>query len=981
MKDDWFEGSLFDVSDLDNSVKVKKEKKAYNTQKNEETEDDLFLPGLFDLEEDKTIYLLSIPSLPTRSLTFLKKHSIVTVKDLLDFDSNGGHALIEESGRITSKSIFKVIDDYKEGSLVYDEDYIPQRAFPKNGIKVNEATLSPSLLFYSLSYKSINTLFSLGIYTICSFVLLVRNYKLDTIPNIGIKTINEMKVLYNREKDNWLNDSCEIIELEDDDYISPSPLSYIPSFVEDRSERLIFSFPKGLLRKLERVNITTISSLREYLSSFNIFDVPDISRQEVDTIYEYLKSRDNAPSSTIDTLDKNYKAIESFIEKEIIDNKRVTYLKREEGDTLDGVGKLIGVTRERVRQIELDVTKRVLPYTSIIVDLELVSKKYISEEEIKSHFKSDDNARIFIKAFKENKDVEYLECASLFFKSSEPGIEEKIKRIVEEYIGEAAELADSMADLNEAFNKVGLTFMDLTVLLNYLSLNGYHIYNTFVSKYKQKYRELALKIIEKYFPEGINLTQLNDVVSPDMERLKSLVKSEYNYSIDLSNRAFYARLIDKDDLILVDRSKFVASSSFHVDSEVLSRIEEAILSNPNNQIYYRTLYDELSDYLSTTNINNHYTLHGVIQHYLPQLCTSTRDYLIKDRDSFVIIPTKKRIEELIRIKNSPMSIDEIKEHFPGFTDVMIIMPISEDKNLIKLNDNKITLMELLDIKNEEKEGIRDIIIETINENRGYTNRYILYSKLMKSGYSSILNINNLDSPVSVFSLAGGLLDDEYAIYNPHISKKTDGVVIKYQDVFLKYIGQPDIISYSQYVDLCKKLEIPTMVRDVEFRNLVSSYIRINRDEYMKEKVFLDIEGNIIDTVADYFSSHMENGYISLLNYNAFSSLPLSKLEWNVFLLDAIISKSNRFDLFQGSVIDRRYVRTIVAEKGRYSYFSELVRDLLIKRGKNTISERELKDILMINNLHAGKIPTEIINSDLFRYEDDVWHIGKECGEE
>ena len=126
---------------------------------------------------------------------------------------------------------------------------------------------------------------------------------------------------------------------------------------------------------------------------------------------------------------------------------------------------------------------------------------------------------------------------------------------------------------------------------------------------------------------------------------------------------------------------------------------------------------------------------------------------------------------------------------------------------------------------------------------------------------------------------------------------------------------------------------------------------------------------------------MENGYISLLNYNAFSSLPLSKLEWNVFLLDAIISKSNRFDLFQGSVIDRRYVRTIVAEKGRYSSFSELVRDLLIKRGKNTISERELKDILMINNLHAGKIPAEIINSDLFRYEDDVWHIVKECGEE
>ena len=151
----------------------------------------------------------------------------------------------------------------------------------------------------------------------------------------------------------------------------------------------MFSFPKGLLKKLKRVNVTTLNSLKEYLSSFNIFDVPDISRQDIEIISEYLISRNNNPSLSIDTLDKNYKAIESIIEKEIVENKRITYLKREEGETLDGVGKLIGVTRERVRQIELEVTKRVLPYTSIILDLELESRKCISEEEIKSHFISE----------------------------------------------------------------------------------------------------------------------------------------------------------------------------------------------------------------------------------------------------------------------------------------------------------------------------------------------------------------------------------------------------------------------------------------------------------------------------------------------------------------------------------------------------------------------------------------------------------------
>ena len=284
MKDDWFEGSLFDESELDTSIKIEKEKKTYNTRKKEETDDNLFLPGLFEAEEDKTIYVESIPSLPTRSLTFLKKHNISTIKDLIDFDFKSGHSLIEESGKITSKSIFKIIDDYKEGTLVYDEDFILQNDFPKTGIKVNEALLSPSLLSYSLSYKSLNTLFSIGIYTICSFVAFVRSYKLDTIPNIGDKTISEMRVLYDREKDNWINGGCEIIELQDGDYTAPSPLSFVPTGNRDRSERLIFSLSKGLLRKLEKVNVTTLSSLKEYLASNNIFDVPDISRQDIEVI-------------------------------------------------------------------------------------------------------------------------------------------------------------------------------------------------------------------------------------------------------------------------------------------------------------------------------------------------------------------------------------------------------------------------------------------------------------------------------------------------------------------------------------------------------------------------------------------------------------------------------------------------------------------------------------------------------------------------
>ena len=48
------------------------------------------------------------------------------------------------------------------------------------------------------------------------------------------------------------NNDREILELQEDVYAVPSPLSFVPTCKIDRSARLMFSFPKGLLKKLKR---------------------------------------------------------------------------------------------------------------------------------------------------------------------------------------------------------------------------------------------------------------------------------------------------------------------------------------------------------------------------------------------------------------------------------------------------------------------------------------------------------------------------------------------------------------------------------------------------------------------------------------------------------------------------------------------------------------------------------------------------------
>ena len=975
MKDDWFEGSLFDESELDavsslyiDGKDVSLKEKTSSNQRSD------------DQKVENEIYLTSIPSLSDRSQAFLLSKGIKTIKDLIDYDRYGGHEAVLEKGKKIADNIGQVIDDYYNGSLFYDE-YIPKKSFPSFGVLVEEEKPSLSILAYGLSNRCLNILFKKGVFTIGQFVAVMRNYSLNDIEGLGSNSKEEMMDLWKAEKDKWKDIEFIVEERKSEKNDSVVPSSFVFPADSDNSENLLFLLPKKTFDMLGKINVSTFDSLLYYLSKYSVFKIPEITMDDITAIISLLESKKDKKDECIDLLSKYYKATEHFIKDKITDNKRIVYLKREEGDVLESVGNLIGVTRQRVRQIERNVTNILLPYASVIIGSELKDRKLIREEEIKSRFAENENARIFIKAMKEVKETEYLECSSCFLKSSDNPYYLRLERITDEIIGASAELEEKMAQLNDAFNEEGLEFMDLDSLLRFLSSKGYHIYNNFVSKRKQRYRELAIKAIEKYFPDGINLTQLNKVVSPDMERLKSLVKSEYNYTIDLPNRVFYTRLTGEDELILIDRSKFMPVSKFHIEMETLNHIEEAIVANPSNQIYFRTLFEEMKDYLPSRNINNHNCLHGVIQHYLPGLCTCARDYLVKDRSSFVPIPTSKKIEELVRNNGRPMSFDEIKAQFPGFTYVMIVMPLAENINIIRLRDDKIYLMDLLSFSNEELEGLKRIICTSLDDNNGYTNGRILHSLFSSSEYGDLLKSKSLDCPMSAFSLAKFLLKGEDVTFsNCHIARRGCVDISSFQTICKGYLGEPDIISHSAFVSLCDKLKIDTLQRDITFKDIVRGYVRINKDEYMDRKRFDEIQADLIPSLSKYVRAHMTDDYFSLINFQSFSSLPQSKLEWNEFLLDSLISLSGEFDLFQGGVSDRRLIRTIVTTKGRYSSYAELVARFLDKRGIKSISDQELKDILNANNLYKGKVPTEIRNSEIFRLEGDIWYINLD-GEE
>ncbi|MGN0907715.1 MAG: hypothetical protein ACI4NM_11260 [Bullifex sp.] len=976
---DWVEGSLFDEEELKAlCTPVNREKNVSVNRKGKSTSE-VQAEDLFAEETNGgNLYIDHIPFLDYRTQSFLLSHGLETVKDLIEFDKNGGHDEILSKGSYIASEILKIISDYESGMLYHDHHLGNKKIrYPEYGIAVKEEKPSPSLLLYGLGMRSLNILFSLGIYTIGQFMGLMRSCMFETIPGLtGYKTSREVMELYRNEIPNWKGMEL-ITEERTEQFVPPSPSAFVPPG-SDTSESLLLHLQKSTYSKLEKVSVTTVFALKDFLSRFSINDVPGISRSDIDSIVKVLSSHENGESDSIGQRDKLYQDTENFINENVSGNKRIIYLMREDGATLDYVSKQLCISLERVRQIEAGITKKLLPYTSSILKLETADKMHVGKENIKACFSSEENARIFIKAMKDNPECEYLECAGCFLRRTEPSYRERLDLIAENIVSDSAELSDKIPELEEALREAGMEFIDLSSMLGFLSSKGYRIYNTFVSKRKQKYREIAIKVMEKHFQKGIVLTQLNNVISPDMERLKELMKSEYGYELDLPNRTLHARLTGENDLILIDRSTFIPESLFHAEPEILEMIGNAITSNPSNQIYYRTLFEELRESLIGSGITNHNCLHGVIQHYLGGLCTCSRDYLIKDKSSFVRIPAGRRLEELIRNNGCPMTIKEIKEHFPGFSDVMIGMPISDDPSLLRLKSGKIFTMDLLGLEEEQTEGLKAMILTCMNANHGYTNCYMLHSVLSSSDYASLLEEKELDCPASVFSLARNILGGaDYDFQNPHISVKGKNDISSYSAVFNSEMGSSGIITYPAFRSMCERLHFPLIIRDAEFRKLVSDHVRVSKDEYMDKDCFEKLMTGLIPSVTAYVRENMSDGFFSLIDFSSFLFLPDSKLAWNVFLLDSVIAFSGEFDCFRGTVSDRRVVRTIVAEKGRYTSYADLVASFLRKKGINRITDSELRHFLNENRLYSGIVPIEIRNSDIFTLDGDTWFIDSE----
>lgn len=464
---------------------------------------------------------------------------------------------------------------------------------------------------------------SLGVFTVSSLLYVEKHYILETIKDLDTSLVKEIKNICGKEKGKWETKDIEIRELEEGEVRGDYELSR-----SRRGECLIFDLPQALWNKLYSLGIETSGDLYEYVTRKNIYSDLNFTSEDIETISSYLSDNPYSFFSSHFRLDQFCKRLESYIAGNISARDLFVYIKRGEGISLEAIAKDMGISKERVRQIQLKTLETLSPFSSYLLDKEFEDKECIKEECILDRFCDKDIGLAIIYSMKYVPKIEYYDTFKLFIKEKVPSGRERLRSIVEEVVGEEMDLDLCMTLFYEALGN-DWRVIGKEDMLRFLSEEGYFVYNKFVTKRKMNHRALALKVIYKYFPDGISLTQVNSVVSEDMDRLRILVEREFNITLKLSNKHLYERLTGENDLVLIDKSTFIHSSHIVIEEKTLDEIKEKIEELPLRKISFRYLFENLSGVLENTRINNQYALHGVIQHYLWSLYKITRDYLIK----------------------------------------------------------------------------------------------------------------------------------------------------------------------------------------------------------------------------------------------------------------------------------------------------------------------------------------------------------------
>ncbi|MBR4904149.1 MAG: hypothetical protein IKZ53_05720 [Selenomonadaceae bacterium] len=552
---------------------------------------------------------------------------------------------------------------------------------------------------------------------------------------------------------------------------------------------------------------------------------------------------------------------------------------RAQGVQLERIGRMLNLTRERVRQIELNYVnefmksrfelKKLFNFIYALND----GKTVLNLDDLKKFIDEDDAEIIWFVSNKMNLGTDVFNFdkslqAFVFYEDvgfTEAELLEAFPEVVEEEI---------FNEKIEAFAQERNCPVDL--LKNKLE----RFYECTGKIFHRIPLNLGFKfsyIVKECFPNGYKISNKNF-----FSRFMKYRQEIFGEDSPITERNLDATLART--CVLCDRGRYIHPDFVNVSPEVIQKIKDFIDASDRTAIFYKEIFESLKDVFADTQIDNAYFMQGVIKFYkLPYILR--KDYLTKSDDMNMGKEFEMFVEE-----RGEVTAQEIKTHFSFLRKNNIEFLLKRCVEVLRIGDGSFIHSSLLNLQEEDFEPIKEFLNQSCTKP---TNIRALFGLFYKN-FPDFMKRNRIRTHDKLFGVLQYMFRDKFNFSRPYISTE-DIKAINARKILLKSLGDKTEIKIKDFISVSEDCGIGYLHKNYLLDCIFPDFIRVDEFSLMRPES-VGVTEEVISTVSEKICEAVDknNGWKLAKNFEDYSEFPQLEIAWNGFLLESVASMAGDF---------------------------------------------------------------------------------------
>lgn len=616
----------------------------------------------------------------------------------------------------------------------------------------------------------------------------------------------------------------------------------INMFIEDKKvEAEKMSFTNVILHYMSFVDKNNLNARLQYLFPYNVYqifskynmhkveDINLVTREISCELFEFkdviVKTIKNLQIDLRNYLNERFAQLVQMVNKDYIPHRLwqnyVSIMeKRADGKTLEQSGEHLGVTRERVRQLDKKYIEHFNMFYNGNGNLNNLIRAYvenplfISNEDIKRLFPF--NSKIFkylLKSIEVDNLLLIEELDKFYFIDDYDWYKELVvfsenmpsqinQSSIQKYLNNAIEILNN--------NNITLSDEDIKNIL----LQDYKQIGSVLSKTHLSIGERFKTVLINHFPNPVNIYD---------EKFLTAFREKYDdmYHDDKIKSDHAIQSVIARIGMIVGRGTYILNNRMFMSSELADKIYNYIINSGKPIFLTNTIFAIFEDELLLEGINNKYFMQGALKQRYEGKLYFKRDYISTSEDVTNIYGV---IYNYVKDAKRLVSFDELQEEFKGSPWNVIIMAILQD-GILNYRTKYISV-DALDINESDKEYLQEVISRLISDSKiHHTNDLLAYVRMTNS---KLLEKLYIQDQFALFSVIDYLFGEEFELKRPFIAQK--GIVIENQNERIKeFVHSQDILTIDELTEFTStnKLHLYSIS---EFVDSLEDYVFKNESE-------------------------------------------------------------------------------------------------------------------------------------------------------